>query len=292
MERIDDMEGEGNAYDFGARIYNPRIARWMSCDGLEAKHPGLSPYIYVNNNPILYVDKDGNDFGITIDHTASNPTIILTANFYTIDKKSTQEAEKAVANWNSLSGTKVIVDGKEFTVKVQLNVNPNLEGSTNSNLSFTKAHELSSKDKIGNTYNGSTNGLAGLVDKNHALGEEYTETNSDKEMIQHAGWSDGKNITMPIMFNGSLPKYGPRDIENSVEHEIGHNLGLDEHLGDGAMKPYEPNTPNQSDLVQIINNAFTKNTGNAKVNIQQNVQIGHENEFDYNIRSKVVKLKE
>jgi RHS repeat-associated protein len=36
--------------DFGARIYNARVGRWMSIDPLCGKHPNLSPYIFSENN--------------------------------------------------------------------------------------------------------------------------------------------------------------------------------------------------------------------------------------------------
>jgi RHS repeat-associated protein len=48
------------AYDFGARIYDSRLGRWMSPDKGKIK-PSLSLYQYGRNNPIIYIDPDGND---------------------------------------------------------------------------------------------------------------------------------------------------------------------------------------------------------------------------------------
>ena len=59
MEKDDELSGQANSYDFGARMYNPRIARWMSRDPLEVKYAGLSPYNFVNNMPIIAIDPDG-----------------------------------------------------------------------------------------------------------------------------------------------------------------------------------------------------------------------------------------
>ncbi|MFY0675624.1 MAG: RHS repeat-associated core domain-containing protein, partial [Bacteroidia bacterium] len=59
MERDDEWKGTGNAYDFGARIYDARLGRWLARDPLEAKYSDLSPYNFGANNPVHFVDPDG-----------------------------------------------------------------------------------------------------------------------------------------------------------------------------------------------------------------------------------------
>ena len=54
MESDDEIKGEGNSYDFGARIYDSRIGRWLSRDQLEKKYPELNPYCFVADNPIRF----------------------------------------------------------------------------------------------------------------------------------------------------------------------------------------------------------------------------------------------
>jgi len=65
MELDNEVKGSGNSYDFGARIYDPRIGRWLSRDKLYQKYPEHSPYIFVQNCPIVMVDPDGNE-GIVV----------------------------------------------------------------------------------------------------------------------------------------------------------------------------------------------------------------------------------
>jgi RHS repeat-associated protein len=62
MESDDEVTNNiGTSYDFGNRIYSPRIGKWLSRDPLEKKYPPFSPYLYCINNPIFFIDLDGRD---------------------------------------------------------------------------------------------------------------------------------------------------------------------------------------------------------------------------------------
>ncbi|MFA9212442.1 MAG: RHS repeat domain-containing protein [Candidatus Methylacidiphilales bacterium] len=58
-EKDNETYGEGNAYDFGARIYDSRLGRWLAVDPLMSKYPFFSPFNYCANNPMVFVDPDG-----------------------------------------------------------------------------------------------------------------------------------------------------------------------------------------------------------------------------------------
>ena len=59
MEKDDEVKGNDNSYDFGARMYDPRVGRWLSVDPQEAKYTDLSPYNFVANSPLMFIDPDG-----------------------------------------------------------------------------------------------------------------------------------------------------------------------------------------------------------------------------------------
>ena len=56
---IEGMGGGGSTYDYGFRIYNPQIARFLSTDPLTAGFPWYTPYQYAGNKPIWAIDLDG-----------------------------------------------------------------------------------------------------------------------------------------------------------------------------------------------------------------------------------------
>src|SRR5690554_1563815 len=60
MLKDDEVKGEGNSYDFGARMYDPRVMRWLSRDPAARVYSNLSPYSFVANNPMIFVDPSGN----------------------------------------------------------------------------------------------------------------------------------------------------------------------------------------------------------------------------------------
>lgn len=39
MEKDDELKGEGNHYDLGLRMYDPRLARMFKADPREAEYP-------------------------------------------------------------------------------------------------------------------------------------------------------------------------------------------------------------------------------------------------------------
>ena len=55
----DEFKGDGNSYDMGARLYDPRIGRTPTIDPMAYEYPGTSPYAYVLNTPISAIDPDG-----------------------------------------------------------------------------------------------------------------------------------------------------------------------------------------------------------------------------------------
>jgi len=61
MEMDDEVSGNGNSYNFGARMYNPRVGRWFAVDPKMSKYPMDSPYMSFGNSPIIIIDPNGEE---------------------------------------------------------------------------------------------------------------------------------------------------------------------------------------------------------------------------------------
>ena len=97
-----DMTHGWHTYDFGARIYDPTLARWLSPDPMMEKYYPWSPYVYCGNDPVNAVDPNGRDW------YQNNET-----KYYTwFDGKSAREGFTYIGGKGSVLGEfESIIDG-------------------------------------------------------------------------------------------------------------------------------------------------------------------------------------
>ncbi len=60
-ENDNDVKVDGGQQDYGFRIYDPRVARFLSVDPLAYKYHHLSGYIFCRNDPVNFIDTDGRE---------------------------------------------------------------------------------------------------------------------------------------------------------------------------------------------------------------------------------------
>jgi len=131
-ENDNEVKGSGNSYDFGARIYDSRLGRWLSLDPHAINYPNVSPHAAFVNNPILFVDHDGRDIGFsTITNKDGSKTVFITMNAKIVNQSSNKmhpsnmaalksEIERTVRETFSKSFTGP--DGKAVNVNFTLNL--------------------------------------------------------------------------------------------------------------------------------------------------------------------------
>ena len=59
--RFEGINLDPGLTDYGARYYAPAFGRWTTPDPLADKYYSISPYAFCNNNPVNFIDPDGED---------------------------------------------------------------------------------------------------------------------------------------------------------------------------------------------------------------------------------------
>jgi RHS repeat-associated protein len=58
-ENDNEVKGEGGQQDYGMRIYDPRLGRFLSVDPIASDYPWYTPFQFAGNKPIWAIDLDG-----------------------------------------------------------------------------------------------------------------------------------------------------------------------------------------------------------------------------------------
>jgi RHS repeat-associated protein len=116
MEKDDELKGNSNSYDFGARIYDPRLGRWLSRDPHEGKYPNQSGYNYSFNSPLLFNDPNGKDAVITITKQGDKTIVTYTTKIYLMGSGVDKEYLSHIEHYSqqAFQTRDITIDGKSY----------------------------------------------------------------------------------------------------------------------------------------------------------------------------------
>ena len=88
------VKGPGNQQDYGLRISDPRLGRFLSVDPLTKKYPELTPFQFSSNRPIDGIDLDGKEWSqkTTIDTKTKTITTEFTIRVKVINNTLTNNS--------------------------------------------------------------------------------------------------------------------------------------------------------------------------------------------------------
>jgi RHS repeat-associated protein len=113
------MGGGGSTYDYGFRIYNAQLGKFLSVDPLTASYPWYTPYQFSGNKPIFAIDLDGLEEFVIVAYqytTKRGRTVVYRVEFEYIKPEDRADGAKS-------EGTALRIRG--LTTR-NLNLNPTL----------------------------------------------------------------------------------------------------------------------------------------------------------------------
>jgi RHS repeat-associated protein len=102
-ESDDEVSGSGNQYDYGFRIYNPRIGKFLSVDPLAASYPWNSTYAFAENRVVDGIDIDGLEYlraNVARIEAVNGRIKLKISNLNFITRNAWYRANENSDNWN------------------------------------------------------------------------------------------------------------------------------------------------------------------------------------------------
>ncbi|WNJ19615.1 RHS repeat-associated core domain-containing protein [Pontibacter sp. G13] len=263
MERDDEMKGAGNSYDFGARVYDSRVGRWLSLDPAMSMREWVTPYNFVQNSPIIRIDPDGmldDIFFIYEDGSIEQIEAEGADHFYFVVETETDYKSFYLASFEQndhgllylpeelcVSYCDYSDDGVEFTIRQKPNgpedemwIRPDAMGSL-----LGAAVELNTKEMAVNHFS-NEDGSSPSPSSSHVQGKNgdirYLRTDADWTQavwVQHDEFDKTRNTNMAAAFI----KYGWSNLK-SFEHNGWITPGtshLANHHHHFHLQGYSPN---------------------------------------------------
>ncbi|MDY4704816.1 MAG: RHS repeat-associated core domain-containing protein [Prevotella sp.] len=254
-KEFDEMHGL-NTYDYGARQYNPVLARWDRMDPLAEKCYNFSGYCYTFDNPIGFIDPSGEDGVRIVDDETK--TITIKADYFVV---TASQAYRDGEDQEELKGFRVKDIKKMNRYNKYLN-NLHLVVQTGEyegysilfDLKFEDAGSVLNATILANedTYQGHSIGNTIQLgnEKTHGHLNFKTIYNDDGTTSTVGGLTDRNKA---IIMNKSM------DSKMNRIHEIFHTLGFSHPKGTGGTQgvmEYPPRKPSENDAFELSTNQF------------------------------------
>lgn len=102
-EADDEVAADRNSLDYGFRIYNPRLGRFLSVDPLMMTFPWLTPYQFAGDKPVIAIDLDGLEEYVIVNYRANGRLVGWGIKYLEMPTASTVELQKLE---NELAGAR------------------------------------------------------------------------------------------------------------------------------------------------------------------------------------------
>ncbi|WP_321333069.1 RHS repeat-associated core domain-containing protein [uncultured Bacteroides sp.] len=193
-----DTERGLNLYDYSARLMDPALGRFSTVDPSTEKYYGISPYVYVGNNPLRLIDPDGRDWRIVTRYNEQSRkmeyNITVNAALYNNSNDRSIDMEKLSTAIQEQVNSIYNISGKDFEVNMDFNLRI-----------ASSVDEISDKDHVFQVVN------------------QTDFRKSRAGIIQGESSTPGLSIKLGTMAVSNLIS---GEDKRTAAHELGHTGGL------------------------------------------------------------------
>jgi RHS repeat-associated protein len=169
--------------DYGFRLYNPAIAKFLSVDPLAKKYPFFTPYQFASNTPVQAIDLDGAEASVRVANKEFGASLVLIGN-----------QERGIKLYGSVAG---IAANNGLGTEGGLRLGVNFYSSYKSNESFMA-------ELTGSWYMGVVFGKTTQSDNYSIMGDEFRFAGSGIQAhIKGVTWGIGGVGMLTSSYKGS-----------------------------------------------------------------------------------------
>ncbi|MBX3257183.1 MAG: hypothetical protein KF862_23820 [Chitinophagaceae bacterium] len=243
-ENDNEVKGDGNQQDYGMRIYDPRLGRFLSVDPLTKGYPMLTPYQFASNTPIQAIDLDGGE-GIINTIKVNNQPVVDVVTYHVVIATTNQANGANNAFFTGVNYENTEAFRTEISTMLNSSYNQNKTLSdvvTNPNavngqvpvffnfvVSTFNADNMKSSQMNRQLFN---NPALAFVDSDLKFAEDDGDVNNfailqNKSLVGNKVGGFGRSIVDIDTKHFNDRNVSPeayQNVENTVAHEIGHGL--------------------------------------------------------------------